>query len=499
MIEVLKSRNCKNMDREAIENYGILSILLMENAARGVFEKIHKKGSSFLVLCGKGNNGGDGLAVARHLITSGKKVKVYIISRKDNYTEDFKINLNILKKISDEENICFLKEADSKFIEDLKNYDVAVDCILGVGISRDVEKWLQEIIDNVNIYSKFKVSVDVPSGLDCDCGIPRGAAIEADETYTFEVIKRGFLNYKSFDYIGKLNIVNIGIPGEVKRKHSENIYKLEKEDYKKIPLKRKVYGHKGDFGRALVIAGSEGFTGAAYICTEAAVRTGAGLVTLACTKEIKKILQSRLTEAMTVSTEDEKTIELIKKADVIAFGPGFGTGEKELKYLEKVINESTCPIVIDADGITLLSKNPKLLKKLNGRAVLTPHPGEMARLLNISVKEVEENRIEKANEIAAKYNITVLLKGYNTIISDGKQIFVNPSGNSRMASGGMGDALTGIIASFIAQGLNILNSALLGAYIHGYAGDRLGEQRYIINARDVIESVPYVLNEFVYD
>lgn len=498
MIEVFKSNKCRSMDQEAIKSYGIPSIVLMENAARGVFEDIFSKGDSFLILCGKGNNGGDGLALARHLAIEGKNIKVIIISRDGNYSEDFKVNFDILKKLINEDKISYIKCADDvkqEFVDDLINYDVIIDGIFGVGLNRKLDFWIQDIINKINSYGRLIISLDVPSGLDCNSGIALDTAVKADITYTFEVIKRGFLNYNAFRYVGKTKIIKIGIPNNAKVNNSDNVYILKEEEYKKLIPSRELYGHKGDYGRALIVAGRMGFTGAAYITTDCTIRAGAGLVTLACKENIQGLLSQRLIEAMTISCEDPDFKSLVEKCDSIAFGPGFGTNEYEAKLLNEIINNSSCPLVIDADGITILSKNKEFLDKLRGRAVITPHPGEMARLLGVTVEEVESNRISIASEFAQKYEIIVLLKGYNTIITNGKDTYINPTGNSKMASGGMGDALTGIINAFISQKVNILDATLVGAYIHGYIADKLGSEVYILNARDVIKEIPKAIND----
>ena len=498
MIEIFNSNKCKSMDEEAIKKYGIPSIILMENAARGIFEDIHKEWNSFLVLCGKGNNGGDGLALARQLVTEGKNVKVFIISNDDNYSTDFKTNYEILKKIIGKDKISYIRCKDDikeEFVKDLSEYDVTIDGIFGVGLNRRLDSWIQDVINNINMYSRFIVALDVPSGLDCNLGIELDTAVKANITYTFEVIKRGFLSYNAFKYTGEIKVIKIGIPNNVKKNNSDKVYMLENKEYKSFIPSRELYGHKGDYGRTLIIAGRKGFSGAAYITTECAVRTGAGLVTLACKEDIQDILSEKLIEAMTISCKDYNLKSIIKKSDSIAFGPGFGIGEYEENLLLEVINNSICPLVIDADGITLLARNRDLLEKLKGRAVITPHPGEMARLLDVTVNEIESNRIDISIEFAKKYGIVVLLKGYNTIITDGNNTYINPTGNSKMASGGMGDALTGIITAFISQKVNILDSALIGAYLHGYIADELSREMYILNARDVINEIPRVIND----
>jgi NAD(P)H-hydrate epimerase len=488
------------MDKQCINNVGIPGIVLMENAAIGISKELLDKGDSFLILCGKGNNGGDALALCRHLVLEGKRVRIYIISKDKNYSNDFKTNFNILEKLINKRDFLFVaseNDINDNFVNDLKNYDVVVDGIFGVGLNKDLTGMYRKLIEYVNSYAKFVASIDVPSGLDCDLGIERGVAVDADITYTFEVIKQGFLNYKAINFIGNVKILKIGIPECVKVKNSGNFYILEKQEYNKMLFKRKVYGHKGNYGRALVFAGRMGFTGAAFITTECTVRAGAGLTTLVCNKEVQKALSSRLIEAMTLNWDDNDVIELIKSANSIAFGPGIGTGEREKKLLEQVINHSKCPIVIDADGITLIGENKFLLNNLKGKAIITPHPGEMARFLGITVEEVESNRINIARDVAQKYGIIVLLKGYSTVISNGKDIYINPTGNSKMASGGMGDALTGIINAFLSQGINLEQSALLGAYIHGSIADKLGKQVYIVNARDIIEELPKEINSII--
>lgn len=500
MLEVFSASQCREMDKQSINGIGIPGIILMENAAMGTFRDLKNKGQSFLILCGKGNNGGDALALSRHLIEDGKKVKVCVVSTDENYTNDFKTNFNILKQLIDNNDLAYIKsesDVNECVIDDLKGYDVVVDGIFGVGLNKSLSGVFMKIIEYVNLYSKFVVSIDIPSGLDCDLGVARGIAIQADITYTFEVIKKGFLNYKAINYIGDVKLLKIGIPGQIKRKNSGNIRILEKQDYKELISKRKVYGHKGNYGRALVVAGKIGFIGAAYITTECTVRAGAGLTTLICNEEVQKALSGKLIEAMTLAWDNSNVIDLIKSADSIAFGPGIGAGDREAKLLKEVINNSKCQIVIDADGITLIGRNKQLLDNLRGRAIITPHPGEMASFLGITVEEVESNRINVAKEVANKYGIVVVLKGYRTVISNGKNTYINSTGSSKMASGGMGDALTGIINAFLSQGVSLENAALLGAYVHGSIADRLGEQVYIVNARDIINELPKEINSII--
>lgn len=499
MFEIFSSKQCKEMDKQSINDVEIPGIILMENAAIGIFKEVAKKGESFLILCGKGNNGGDALALCRHLILNGKKVRIYIVSKDENYTDDFKTNFNILEKLIDGENLLFIKsenDINDNVINDLKKYDVVVDGIFGVGLNKDLAGMFKKVIKYINLYAEFIVSIDVPSGLDCDLGSERGIAVHANVTYTFEVIKQGFLNYKAIDCLGTMKVLKIGIPEHVKKNNSQNFHILEQQEYKRLLPERLVYGNKGNYGKALIVAGRRGFTGAAYIATECTVRAGAGLTTLICNEDVQISLSSRLIEAMTLTWSDD-VVRTIKGANSIAFGPGIGTGDREMEMLEQVIDNSKCPIVIDADGITLLGKNKSLLSKLKGRAIITPHPGEMARFLGITVEAIELDRVNITRNVASKYGIVVLLKGYNTVISNGKDVYINPTGNSKMASGGMGDALTGIINAFLSQGVNLEEAALLGAYIHGNIADKLGEEVYIVNARDIIKELPKEINSII--
>jgi NAD(P)H-hydrate epimerase len=259
---------------------------------------------------------------------------------------------------------------------------------------------------------------------------------------------------------------------------------------------RDKYSHKGDYGRILIVAGSKGFTGAAYICTQGAVRSGAGLVTLCCDKEIQEILSSKLTEAMNITfDEKDKLQNLIEKSDVIAIGPGMGNNESTFEILKYIIKNCNKPIVIDADGINVLKGRMDIIREKKSEIIITPHLGELSRITGLSIDYLKENRLNVAKDFANENGIIVLLKGYNTIITDGKVTIINSTGNSAMASGGMGDCLTGMIASFIGQGYGPINAAYIAAFIHGYCGERLSDEMFCINASDILKNLPYVIKE----
>lgn len=497
-MHIMSTAKCKELDKYAIEKLEFPSIILMENAANNVCHEIKDKSESFLIICGTGNNGGDGLAIARKLILANKKVYTVIIAPTDSRTDDFEINYKML--ISMTTNIMFIKNSYeiNKLIEFENKIGVIVDCIFGVGLNRALDEFYIEVITTINSLDKKIIAIDAPSGLDCNTGKALGGAIKADITYSFEVVKRGFINYSAFEYIGDLKVIPIGIPEVVKRKVNDRIYILDKDKYSDVLIKRKPYGHKGDYGRVIIFAGSLGLTGASYITTEACVKAGAGLTTLVTSEECQKILSTSLIEAMTVNyNQKEHIIQLIENADVIAFGPGIDKTIQSEELLLWICENSKCTMVIDAEGVNILGRRRDILDKLKGRVVLTPHPGEMATLINKTVDEIEEDRVKVVKEFSEKYQAIILLKGYNTVISDGEDVYINTTGNSKMASGGMGDCLTGIIASLIAQGHNSLNGVLLGAYIHGMTGDKLSQDRYSIIATDIIDNLSFTMNELI--
>ena len=467
----------------------------MENAASEIFNKIVNLDSKFIVFCGNGNNGGDGLAIARKLILEEKDVCIVIVSKKEKYSEDFLININILKKLTN--NFIYIRNIeDIDSLNELSNnYRVAIDCIFGVGLNRVLDGFYTKVINYINEKWKCIISVDVPSGLNCDSGEIMGASIVANKTYTFEVIKKGFIKYKALSYLGEIELLKIGIPEYVKKINSEKVYILNESDYGKLLRKREKYGHKGMYGKVAILAGSKGYTGAAYISTESCVRAGAGLTTLVTTKYVQDKLSSKLVEAMTANIESMEDLKsLFKNVNVIAIGPGIDKENKYKDIFADLIKYKDKKFVIDAGAFNLIKSNSEIMMGIKERAILTPHPGEMARLIDKSIEYVEENRVDVAKKFAKENKVVVLLKGYNTIITDGECVYINSSGNSKMASGGMGDCLTGIISALLAQGHTAIESALIGAYVHGLAGEFASEGKYSTTASEVMENISRAMN-----
>lgn len=496
MIEILTSKSSREMDKISIDKWGIPSILLMENAVFSLL-KHFKDLDDILVICGPGNNGGDGLALARHLLNLNKRVRVFIAADTSRKTNDFNTNFKLLECLKVEIIVLSDDEGLSAFKKSISECKVLVDCIFGTGLNRNIDGIYSKLINEINKSKAYKISIDIPSGLCSDTGIPLGETIFADKTITFQSLKKGFINYEALDYIGELIVENIGIPNEIEKEVSESVWMLEEKDVKNLIPKRKRYYHKGKFGRVCVVAGSNRYSGAAYLSTQATVKTGAGLVYLYTDKALKVSLDSKLTEAMVGDYESEEFKEIVDKSDVIVFGPGLGNTVETLNKLKLILEDFKGNLLIDADGINVLENNLSLLHKCKCKVVMTPHPGEMSRITGKSIRYVNENRIELVKKISKEYNVVLLLKGLYTVISDGNGVYVNPTGNSAMASGGMGDTLSGIIGALMGQGLDVFQATKLGAYLHGYIGEKLSKTMYIVNASNIVENLPLFLKEFV--
>lgn len=497
-MEICRIDSIKRISKDYIEKFNMPSIVLMENAIIKFLENIDLTKESFTIISGRGNNGGNALGIARHLLNKGKKVYVHILEKEKEGSLDYKTNLTILERLG-----CYIKNISNlKDLDILKNNiinsDTTIDGIFGIGLNREVSGIYFETIKCINENSNFIVSIDVPSGINADDGSLFKIAVKADKTISFQVYKLGFLNYRSFKYLGDLNVLDIGIPKGIICENSDNIRFTDKKYLRdKFPYRNK-YGHKGIYGRMLIFAGSEGFSGAAYMAGQAAIKTGSGLVTVFTHKSIRYELSIKLNEGMTgIYNSKEEYEKLLNKSNVIAFGPGMGNNNLTFEILSNILNIYNGSIVIDADGINVLSKKRSILKNFKGEIVLTQHLGEMARLLDIDLKEVEKDRINIDREFAKENKIVVLLKGYNTVVTDGDRVFINKTGNSAMASGGMGDVLTGIIASLIGQGVNSFDAAILGAYIHGYIGDELSKDNFTVSAMEIVRNIPNKIKELI--
>lgn len=497
-MKIGNSQLIKNIDNYCINDLGIPSTVLMENAALKVVKNIDfEKFNSFTIICGTGNNGGDALAVARQLFSMNMKIDIFIIGE-HSMSKDCLINYNILKNMGVPIKR-IVKTQDIQLLNDILNKnDMIIDGIFGSGLARNIDGIYKEVIECINKSSVYILSIDIPSGMLCDSFGILGSCVKANKTVSFEVYKKGFLDYESDKYTGEIVVESIGIPEYVVNKFHLKEYLVQKKEIKSIIKKREKYSYKGDFGRVSVIAGSKKYTGAAYLTCQGAVRSGAGLVTLCTEKSVVEILQSKTIESMIMSYENNDFKELILNSDSIAIGPGMGNNENTFNIIKDILSKEGCPLVLDADALNVLQHNLDLLKNSKRKIVITPHIGEMGRLTGIDSKNIIKNRIDIARDFANKYGIIVLLKGYNTIITNGEEVYINSTGNSKMASGGMGDVLTGIIASFIGQGYKPLKATILSAFIHGYVGDILSKDMFCVNASYIVERLPYIIENLTY-
>lgn len=505
---IVTAEEMREMDRLTIESFGIPGIVLMENAGRATVQMLFKevpdlKNKTTGVMAGKGNNGGDGFVVARYLAEQGVAVTVYLLTKKESVKGDAACNLKLIEKM----NIPILEVPDSaafvSYLSDL-HYDLWVDAILGTGLQSDVRGFFREVIDFLNHTGKPVFSVDVPSGLNTDTGTVCGICVKAHATVTFGFPKIGQVIYPGLEFVGDLAVADIGIPHVVIDQVTPQHRIIVKEEIASSLKHRPPEMHKGGSGHLLVVGGSPGKTGAAAMTSLAAMRTGAGLVTLGVAKSLNEIMEIHLTEVMTAPLPEtaqkilglsayETIRALMEGKKAIAVGPGLGTDPETKTMVKRLLEDSAIPIVVDADGLNALQEDLDLLKKVKSPLILTPHPGEMGRLLGTTAAEVQKGRIPIARDFASKYQVYVVLKGARTVIAEpGGGIIVNPTGNPGMASGGMGDVLTGMIAGFLVQGYSPLDAIQLAAYIHGASADCLAKTKGPIGylAGDLIEILP---------
>jgi len=480
------------LDKKTIEEYGVPGLVLMENAGIGVFHAISSRFSErlsggTLVVCGPGNNGGDGLVVARQLFQRGFPVEIVLLSGDERFKGDAATNLAIAKSLEIPIRYLLDEGKVEAEIDLFKAFPIIVDAIFGTGLSRPLEGRFKAAVDAINKSGARIVSVDIPSGLSADTGTPLGIVIKADLTVTMALPKLGHILSPGAFYTGELEVVEIGIPSKEIERADIKGELLDDVTIKGLMKERPPWGHKGTFGHLVVVSGSRGKTGAAALCALGALRTGAGLVTVAAPSSAQKTISTVLPpEAMTLwLSEDPETGQIADRAkegleaflegkSAVVAGPGIGLSPASRSIQKWLMKMCPHPMVVDADCLTTLSEDLSMLKDARGPRVLTPHPGEMARLLGKTSKEIQERRLESALFLAQTTSSHVVLKGARSIIAapDGR-FSVNPTGNPGMGSGGMGDTLSGIIGGLLAQGYPPFDAARIGVYAHGHAGDIL--------------------------
>lgn len=489
MRRLVTAKEMRAMDQQAIQKIGMQGLLLMENAGLGVVQVVEEqlrelKGNRVAIYCGKGNNGGDGMVAARHLFNKGIAVQVILIGEKEKVKGDGRINMVILQNMGIEP----IEVKTRRALEKFKDADLIVDALLGTGMTGKVTGFVADVIQWINRTTIPVVSVDLPSGLDSDTGTCQDECIRADQTVTMAELKRGLVLYPGREMAGHISLVDIGIPESVSRSAGVQTFLVEEEDIRNQMPFRPPEGHKGTFGKTLVIAGSPGLTGAATLCSKASLLVGGGLTILGIPESINPILEVKLTEVMTkplvetqggtLSLRAEKDInQLLDWADVLAIGPGLSTEPETAQLIRKIVTHIQKPHVIDADGLNAFEGEGHLLEKPQGERILTPHYGELSRLISLPIDRIAKNPIEIARQSAKRFKSVLVLKGAPAVIADPEgTVYVNPTGNSGMATAGCGDVLTGAITGFLAQGCMPIHAAILGVYIHGLAGDIAGER-----------------------
>jgi NAD(P)H-hydrate epimerase len=514
-MKVVTAEEMRNLDEKTVKKYGISGSVLMERAGLAVAVKIRElfDKKKVIVLSGSGNNGGDGIVIARNLYNWGWNVKVLLMAKEDKLSPDCLAQLRIARKI----------RVPVEFRTALNDKDlhsaVIVDALLGTGMNKPVTSPMSDIIAFINKSDVRVVSVDIPSGISSDDGQVKGEAVMADYTVTFGLPKIGHLLHPGADHTGHLFIEDIGFPAELLSSESLKTQTIDNNDASFLLPERTAYSHKGDYGHVLVIAGSKGKTGAALMTAKACLRSGAGMITIGVPETLVDVFQGRVTEEMVLPLPDnghgvlssEASVNILdflrRKADVLAIGPGISSGPDISKLLMTILMSATAPMILDADAINSISGYTELFSGVKAPVVLTPHTGEMARLLQKELskgkknsdadrdclrKTIERNRIAAAASFSKETGTYLVLKGVPTIVSEPEgSTFINTTGNSGMATAGSGDVLTGMVAAFLAQGLNPSDASRLGVYLHGLAGDIAASEKgmHSLIATDIIEKI----------
>ncbi len=509
-MKLFSAKEMQRLDRVATATYGVKSLVLMENAGRGaaecIFETLkEKRFKRAVILCGKGNNGGDGYVIARHLKNMGATVSVVSLCSLNALKGDALLNALAWKKMGGETRVALSKAALKKAEMDIVHSSIVVDAMLGTGISSNVKGIYKDTIELLNELKKRVMAIDVPSGIDATTGKVLGSAIKACCTLTMAAPKTGLYLYPGREFAGRVIVIDIGMPKMAIKKAVTGTSLIDYEYVSEHVKPRKKDTHKGTYGHVLIIGGSVGKSGAVHLASLGALRSGAGLVTMAVPESINEIIEIKSTEAMSVpltltsskqlGSSALKEIEKnLKGKDAVVIGPGIGNVDKG--FIEGVLiacRRKRIPVVIDADALNNLDGLAEVLNECRKglKAIITPHPGEAGRLLGVSSKVIQEDRSESSLKLSKSGAVTVL-KGASSIIADGNEIAINPSGGPALASGGTGDVLSGMIASLIAQGKSCVDGAKLGVYLHGLSADELSkrEGEVGISATEIADNLP---------
>lgn len=518
-MRVVSAEQMRQIEERAIHHYGIPSLLLMENAAWAVVEEIRRSlpkveaaylsGRKAVILVGKGNNGGDGLAVARHLVFQGMDVTAFLFAGLKELKGDAALNLRLFQGTTGK---CFVIEGEKQRRLTrlaLAQADVVVDALYGIGMRGALPSLIEEYVDEVNRSPGWVISIDIPSGVEANTGKVYRTAIRAQTTVTFGLPKWGLFLGEGPDYSGRIVVDSISIPESYFKDEEISTFVLTDDDVCDMLPVRQLKGHKGTHGKGILVAGSKGMSGAAVLAGRGALRSGIGLLQIVTPNGIAKDVDASITEATVWSAPGDDCLNeeawpvILKqseKAQALAVGPGLAQNPQFVTVLEEIMRNISCPVVLDADALNLVALEPGLLDLRNGLGplILTPHPGEMARLCGCSVEDIERNRLDIAVAKAVEWEAVVVLKGSVTIIAspDGRAFF-NPTGNPGLGTGGTGDVLTGSILAWLAQGVTPLEAACLGVYLHGKSADDLATEYGWLGftALEVADRLPKVRRE----
>lgn len=491
-MKLVTAKEMKALDVQAQNDYAMPGILLMDNAAQAVAEAVHEaltalEGERVVIFCGGGNNGGDGLGAARWLQSYGVSVRAFVVGAALEAVQgDAALELAMFTKaggrveaLSTEDDWVLAELAASKA-------DVLVDALLGTGFHGELEGDVLRACELLNKSEKYILAVDIPTGVNADNGAVCEQAVRADHTVTMALVKTGLLLYPGREYCGDIELADISMPVKLVEEYQSDKYRLTDEIVRELLPLRKANAHKGDAGRVVICAGSPGYTGAAALASDAAVKAGAGLVSLYTPLSSRDVLAIKLTEVMVHGLLERMpgilgggaasdVASSAEAADVLAIGPGLGTSESTQEAVRTILQKITTPVVIDADALTALAGHTEILAAMQAQKVLTPHPGEMARLTGLEIAEIEADRINVAKKYAEEWQAIVVLKGAPTVIGcPNGTVYVNSTGNSSLATGGSGDVLTGIIAGLAAQEISLQEAAICGVYLHGLAAELTG-------------------------
>ncbi len=512
-MHVANASQMRALDRAAIEEAGIAGIDLMEHAGRETADYILRTfpdaaSGQVTVLCGRGNNGGDGFVIARRLHQAGVRVCAVLATACERVLGDARINLEAFRSLGGRIVEVVSEQGLPRIGSDLARASLIVDALLGTGLSNEVTGLYASVIEAAAAHTAPVVAVDIASGIDASTGRVLGCALRAHSTCTFGLPKYGHLLYPGAAYTGALKVIDIGIPQYLVEQARLPGSLQAMADFAGLLPVRAPDAHKGDCGHVLLLAGSVGKTGAAVLSARAAMRCGAGLVTVAAPEKALAPIAAQLLEAMSEPLEDcngclapealQQILNLSAGKNVLALGPGLGTTKAVAETVRSLIAHTALPMVIDADALNALARDPRIISQAEQPVILTPHPGEMARLTGLSSAEIQADRIRSASVLAADLEVIVVLKGARTVIAapDGRH-WINMTGNPAMAGAGMGDALTGMIAGLLAQGIDTLTAARLAVCLHGRIGDLIVEDRgrAPVLASDIIERIPSGLRE----